>query len=183
MRVALECHPDTPCSAPIHVEVEAGRSGSRLSLHFRVIGDNRGLLMPNPATPAFRDGLWWHSCFEAFIRADQGDGYCELNLSPSGEWAAYAFDNYRERMRPVDPLPALAIAVARSDSSIELTGQVDLSGVAALPAGRSWRLGISAIVEDAYGNKSYWALAHAPGAPDFHHKDCFALELPAPGGA
>ena len=26
---------------------------------------------------------------------------------------------------------------------------------------------------------SYWALAHPPGKPDFHHPDCFALELPA----
>ena len=181
MRYTLECHPDSRCLAAIRIDVEADRSGSVLSLDFRLIGDNGGLLIPDPATPAFRSGLWKHSCFEAFIRPDQGDGYCELNLSPSGEWAAYAFDNYREGMRPVDPLPALAIAVARSDSSIELTGQVDLSGVAALPAGRSWRLGISAIVEDAYGNKSYWALAHSPGAPDFHHKDCFALELPPPG--
>jgi len=183
MRHVLARHPDSPCSAPIRIEGEAGRSGSRVLLDFRVSGDNRNLLLPDPVAPGFRDGLWQHSCFEAFIRPDQGDFYCELNLSPSGEWAAYAFDSYREGMRPVDPLPALAIAVARSDSSIELTGQVDLSGVAALPAARSWRLGISAIVEDAYGNKSYWALAHAPGAPDFHHKDCFALELPAPGGA
>ena len=139
--------------------------------------------MPDPATPCFRDGLWQHSCFEAFIRADHGDFYCELNLSPSGEWAAYAFDSYREGMRPVAPLPALAIACARSDSSIELKAQVDLNGVEALASSRSWRLGLSAVIEDVHGNKSYWALAHPPGAPDFHHKDCFALELPAPGGA
>lgn len=183
MRLALACHPDSPCSAPIRIDVEAGRSGSRLSLDFRVTGDNRGLLMSDPATPGFRDGLWQHSCFEAFIRADQGDFYLELNLSPSGEWAAYAFDFYREGMRPVAPLPALAIACVRSDSSIELKSMVDLSGLRALPAGLSWRLGLSAVVEDVRGDKSYWALSHPPGAPDFHHKDCFALELPAPGGA
>jgi len=24
---------------------------------------------------------------------------------------------------------------------------------------------------------SYWALRHPPGGPDFHHADCFAMEL------
>lgn len=183
MRHTLECHPDSRCLAAIRIDVEADRRGSVLSLDFRVIGENSGLLIPDPATPAFRGGLWKHSCFEAFIRPDQGDGYCELNLSPSGEWAAYVFDNYRDGMRSVDPLPGLAIAVARSNSSIELKAQMELNVVKAFPADRSWRLGLSAVVEDVHGNKSYWALAHPPGAPDFHHRDCFALELPAPGGA
>jgi hypothetical protein len=40
-----------------------------------------------------------------------------------------------------------------------------------------WHLGLSAIVEDTNGGKSYWALAHPPGKPDFHHADCFTLEL------
>ena len=97
MRLALACHPDSPCSAPIRIEVEAGRSGSRLSLDFRVTGDNRNLLMPDPAPPDFRDGLWQHSCFEAFVRPGLGEDYCELNLSPSGEWALFAFDSYREQ--------------------------------------------------------------------------------------
>ena len=42
---------------------------------------------------------------------------------------------------------------------------------------RSWRLGLSAVIEDTNGHKSYWALAHPPGKPDFHHADCFAYEL------
>ena len=42
------------------------------------------------------------------------------------------------------------------------------------------RLGLSAVIEETDGTKSYWALAHPPGKPDFHHKDCFALTLPAP---
>ena len=32
----------------------------------------------------------------------------------------------------------------------------------------------------ACGGISYWALAHPPGKPDFHHADGFALEL-SPG--
>ena len=36
-------------------------------------------------------------------------------------------------------------------------------------------VGFSAILEEEDGTISYWALAHAPGRPDFHHPDCFAL--------
>lgn len=41
-------------------------------------------------------------------------------------------------------------------------------------------LGLSAVIEEMGGTKSYWALAHPPGAPDFHHPTCFAATLPAP---
>jgi hypothetical protein len=41
-------------------------------------------------------------------------------------------------------------------------------------------VGISAVIEEQDGTKSYWALAHPPGAPDFHHPTCFAATLPAP---
>ena len=40
-----------------------------------------------------------------------------------------------------------------------------------------WRLGLSAIIEETSGHRSYWALAHPPGKPDFHHHDCFAVEV------
>jgi hypothetical protein len=46
-----------------------------------------------------------------------------------------------------------------------------------LPGDSPWRLGLSAIIEETSGRKSYWALAHPPGKPDFHHPDCFACEL------
>ena len=42
---------------------------------------------------------------------------------------------------------------------------------------RRWRLGLAAVIEETSGRKSYWALAHPPGKPDFHHSDCFALEF------
>ncbi len=40
-------------------------------------------------------------------------------------------------------------------------------------------LALSAVIEEKEGTKSYWALKHPPGKPDFHHPDCFALTLPA----
>jgi hypothetical protein len=35
------------------------------------------------------------------------------------------------------------------------------------------------VIEEQGGGKSHWAIAHPPGQPDFHHRDCFAAELAA----
>ena len=44
---------------------------------------------------------------------------------------------------------------------------------------RDWtgRFGLAAVIEETNGRRSYWALAHPPGKPDFHHADGFALEV------
>jgi hypothetical protein len=54
---------------------------------------------------------------------------------------------------------------------------LDLERLAALPRNALWRLGLSALIEDKSGGTSYWALAHPPGKPDFHHADSFAYEF------
>jgi len=48
---------------------------------------------------------------------------------------------------------------------------------------RGSKLALSAVIEEIDGTKSYWALAHPPGKPDFHHPDCFTLTLGAPDQA
>ena len=40
------------------------------------------------------------------------------------------------------------------------------------------RLNLTAVIEEEGGHKSYWALAHASGPPDFHNRDCFIAHLP-----
>jgi len=39
------------------------------------------------------------------------------------------------------------------------------------------RVALSAVIEAPDGALSYWALRHAPGKPDFHHAEAFALSL------
>ena len=97
-----------------------------------------------------------------------GPAYREFNFSPSGEWAAYAFAAYRDGGPLViaDPI----ITVRRAPERLELEASVPVEGA-------SLRIGLSVVVEDAEGALSYWALRHAPGKPDFHHRDAFALEL------
>jgi hypothetical protein len=58
-----------------------------------------------------------------------------------------------------------------------LQAALELEGLSALPRNIPWHLGLSAVIEDTNGGKSYWALTHPPGGPDFHHSDCFTHEF------
>jgi hypothetical protein len=39
-------------------------------------------------------------------------------------------------------------------------------------------MSLTAVIEEQNGTKSYWALAHPPGDPNFHHPACFMATLP-----
>ena len=53
-----------------------------------------------------------------------------------------------------------------------------LGATIAVDADRQWEMGLSAILEEKDGTKSYWALAHGREKPDFHSPDCFTAKLP-----
>ncbi len=173
MHRLLTLHPDGRCDAVTRIAVEIARpSAAILLVDYIVSGNPDDLSLPPIGTPARTDGLWQHTCFEAFVRPGSGDSYFEFNFSPSTQWAAYRFDRYREGMA------AAGVAVPRVE--FEPTPQrCILRAVLTLPDEGACRLGLSAVIEETNGRKSYWALAHPPGKPDFHHSDCFALELPA----
>jgi hypothetical protein len=177
MRQALKLHPDSRCAAATHIDVEAARPRpGNLLLHYFVTGKTGDLRRPPAAAPARADELWRHTCFEAIVRAS-GDAYYEFNFAPSTQWAAYRFAGYRNAMRVASEVGAPYFDVQSNDAGFELQVALDLSN---LPLDGPWRLGLSAVIEEASGRLSYWALTHPPGKPDFHHSDCFALELPAP---
>jgi hypothetical protein len=179
MRQALMLHPDSRCAAVARIEVEAARPRpGALVLRYLVTGAIGDLRLPPAAAPTRTDGLWQSTCFEAFLRAPPGEAYCEFNFAPSTEWAAYRFDAYREGMRGADEIGAPRIEVEASGESLSLLASLDFAGIPEFRAGAPWRLGLSAVIEEAGGGKSYWALAHPAGRPDFHRADCFTLEIP-----
>ena len=177
MRFSLKPHPDTPCPAVTGISVSLSRpSPEELSLVYEVRGALEGIIIPRSATPARGHRLWEHTVFEVFIRPEGGEAYWEFNFAPSGEWAAYRLGGYRTDMKDARQPNPPRIAVEQDGETLRATVDLDTG----LPADRPWKIGLSAIIEEEDGRKSYWALAHAPGVPDFHHKDCFALELAAP---
>lgn len=176
---SLEPHPDTPSTAVTCIQATAVRtSPSTLTLHFQLTGNPASLRLPPLSAPVRTDELWRHTCLEAFVRLPGEEAYFELNLAPSSQWAAYAFTGYRAGMVQPEIAPP-EIDTRTHRDGFELLAHVNLPH---LPDDTSWQLGLSAVIEEASGQKSYWALAHPPGPPDFHHADCFTLELAAPSG-
>jgi len=161
---------------PAHeVHVEIARQPGVLLLWYVIKGDLTELQIPPIGKPARVNGLWEHTCFEAFFRNRDGEPYCEFNMAPSYQWNGYHFDSYRTGIAYLrEPEPVVAITDKPGLLSVGVEFDLD-----ALPMPAPWKLGLCAVLEDKKGGKSYWALRHAPGKPDFHHPDCFALELPA----
>jgi hypothetical protein len=175
----LVCHPTTPCRSidAIDVQVESAANGI-LALSFVLQADLANVRIPAERPRRRADELWRHTCFEAFLMAGGGPGYREYNFSPSGEWAAYAFSDYRQAgeqqagVATDESVPV--IRVHPSARRLVLETEVPFESPALT---RSIRMGLSAVVEAADGSLSYWALQHPPGKPDFHHVDAFALQL------
>jgi len=172
MRHQLKLHPDSQSVAVANIDVEIARlPAGRLELSYIVTGQISSIRMPPAAASTRGNELWRHTCFEAFIRSSPDAGYYELNFSPSGQWAVYQFSGYRNGMRIADEIAGVPIKVRSSPDSYTLQASLDPGRFTGLPRGRSWRLGLSAVIEDANGGMSYWALTHPPGKPDFHHAD------------
>jgi hypothetical protein len=187
MRQALLLHPASLCAAVRRIEVEITRpQASRLVLAYVVTGRISDLVVPPAAAPARTDELWRHTCFEAFVRRPPGEAYYEFNFAPSTQWAAYQFNGYRSAMRVATEIGDPRIEVDSGPeryilrASLELDELLFPTGAGERGEGAAWRVGLSAVIEEAGGHRSYWAVAHPQGRPDFHHSDCFALEVPEP---
>jgi hypothetical protein len=170
----LVCHPGSSCPAVQSIQARASFLDARvLSLGFTLKGELDRLNIPGPSAPVRTDGLWEHTCFEAFLAPSLGEDYFELNVSPSSAWAAYCFPRYREGGAPaLDLEPRLV--VHRRPNRLELHLLV---GIDPTLTRSPFRIGFSAVVEQQDGRLSYWALRHPEGRPDFHHPIAFALEL------
>ena len=147
-----------------------------LELVYRMNGALTRLKVPAPRPPRLADGLWQHTCFEAFIKARASSDYYEFNFSPSGEWAAYAFRSYRDGGRFDDSMDP-AISVNIEDDRLVLNAAIVLARLPAIRSATRLLIGLSAVIEASDGSLSYWALKHPLAKPDFHHPDSFVLEL------
>lgn len=145
-------------------------------LQYRLMGAMAELCIPPPAQAGPADGLWQHTCFEAFVATEGDAAYREFNFSPSGRWAAYRFQAERVRDTEADATRPV-LHVTTTDECLQLTARVPLSN---LPAGQVLEFGLCAVIEESDGRLSYWALEHPGQRPDFHHRDGRALRLPLP---
>ena len=135
-------------------------------------------MLPGLAAPLRVDGLWQHTCFEAFLGRDDSAGYCEFNLAPSSAWAAYRFTGYRDGMRSIEGAAAPALALQREAQTLLVEVHIALAPDSGLVGHDTLRCGMAAVIEHVDGGLSYWALAHLQARPDFHAPEGFVLALP-----
>jgi len=156
---SLVRHPEAPPGAIHSIDGELERLQGGAIATFRVCGDIASLVIPVPATPERTDGLWRTTCFELFV-AGEGAGYREFNFSPSGKWAAYEFDDYRDGMR--NALAEMETEIYQTNNALDFSAKVK----AEFP--NPVLVGLTAVIEEVGGAISYWSTAFAPGRPDFH---------------
>jgi hypothetical protein len=177
MHFNLVPHPAAPPSATFKVWANVEHSGAlsmvaSTNIWFGVGAPAAWFVIPEAREPARAEDLWQTTCFEAFLRVPGEDAYSEWNFAPSGEWAAYDFEAHRESRVEADVAPPYI----RLEDNLTWWA---LGATFAVDAQTIWALGLSAILEERDGTKSYWALAHPSGdKPDFHAADCFAAKLP-----
>lgn len=165
---ALRPHPSGADVGVLALECEVVRGAGGWQLRYALRGDVGRLAVPVPAAvPQARDGLWQHTCFEAFAARPDAAGYWEFNFSPSGDWAAYAFAGERVRCAVQPPVQAPRIACVRAADALRV--EVWLPDWVQAPQG-AWQWGLSAVLEDTQGALAYWALHHAKAQPDFHDR-------------
>lgn len=179
-------HPHSPQDGIATLRIEMNRKpGGHLGVSYRLAGSTQAIRWPGEGRSGYgpwhrADDLWKHTCFELFARPAGSTAYVEINFATGDRWAAYAFYNRRVGMRTADDVELIAanwrITPLRADLHALLRAPVAYEN-------SDWDLNATAVIELRDGTKSYWALRHPPGPPDFHHPDCFALELPPPSAA
>ena len=173
----LICHTDTVCNAAqaVHIKVEPQPQGA-LRLNYELTGDLTQIRIPAPQLPDAVDGLWEHTCFEVFVAVAGNAGYHEFNFSPSGQWAAYGFSDYRVRSAwMVSQAPV--ISFARTNGHLLLEAIIAATDLPENIARKPLQLGLTAVIEANDGSRSYWALNHPETRPDFHHRAGFTLSF------
>ncbi|MEW6037862.1 MAG: DOMON-like domain-containing protein [Pseudomonadota bacterium] len=175
----LVCHHSQSCPPVRRIEANARRPrDGTIELSFALEGDLAALALPSRSQGRWSRGLWEHTCFETFLRPEGGARYLEFNFSPSGEWAAFDFSGYREGGAFGEGLQP-PLTTRQTESRLELDATLSPELLAGVGVYTKLRIALCAVIEDAGGALSYWALRHPGETPDFHHPDSFALELAA----
>jgi hypothetical protein len=178
----LELKPfaDEASSRSVACHARLARDASRLSIEYRLTGSLSEVALPetlaNGAARERKDRLWEKTCFELFLAREGQPAYWELNVSPSGDWNIYRFDDYRSAMAPETRARAPRVFAKKTAQDLVLAVELELG--AFLPGGGpGLTAGLTAVLESAGGAQSFLALKHAGTKPDFHLRESFVIRI------
>ena len=173
----LTCHPQTPSRWVRTVQARLSKADDGgLAITYSLEGELSRLCLPAQCAPSPVDGLWQHTCFEAFVSVKGAPAYREFNFAPSSQWAAYAFQDYRDGAQ-LSPDLNPQIKMRALENRFEVDALIRQECLPPTQKNTRLLLGLSAVIEEEGNVFSYWGLKHPSTRPDFHHPDSFILEL------
>jgi hypothetical protein len=163
----------------IKLDGQARWKGGNLELHYYLNYSDDDVMLPasRESEPQRCDGLWEHTCFEAFVGKPGDQGYWEINLSPSGDWNYYRLSGYRENLQADTTVEKLAITLEKNESGLELSCTVPLGAL--IESDTSLEISLTAVLEHPTQGCSFWAWKHSGKEADFHLRD--SLRILEPG--
>jgi hypothetical protein len=162
----------------IKLHGQACWKGGNLELHYYLNYSDGDLMLPTSAEsgPLRCDGLWEHTCFEAFVGKTDERGYWEINLSPSGDWNFYKLSGYRDNLQADTTVEKLAVTLQKNESGLELSCTVPLGELIELDT--ALEVSLTAVLEHPTRGCSFWAWKHSGKDADFHLRDSFTTLTP-----
>ncbi len=159
----------------IEINGRVSRKGNNLSIEYQLFGDLNAISIDSPSSvPSRKLHLWEATCFEFFIGIPGDRNYWEFNLSPAGDWAVFALDDYRQGLRDELAFTALPFKVDHYPNYITLNLEFDLSEL--ILAEQDLELSVTTVIKSSQNEFSYWAIAHKGKEADFHLRDSFVIK-------
>lgn len=142
-------------------------------------GDLDAIAIPAPSPASQRrDELWKTTCFEFFLGVPHSPEYWEFNLSATGDWNVYHFQDYRQGMQVESKIATLPFTVERRENELLVMLALDLSQLElSIDSQSSLQLSVTAVIQRQSGDCSYWAVHHPAQEADFHDRRGFTILL------
>lgn len=165
----MQLTPFAPSSTKLEIDAQLSVQKTGFVLSFVLSGDVAQVaLADRSAKPSRKNELWKETCFECFFGVANSSNYFEFNGSPSGDWALYQFQDYRQGMKDaaVQEAPVLE-KLEKVGDQIRAVWKIPYFTNAILQSA-----GVTAVVKTG-SEISYWALKHAGEKADFHLRKSF----------
>lgn len=161
--------------ATLNVSGTIDRSDHQLMLYYNLLDTLSSVHIPDLNLPDRKHDLWKTTCFEFFLGVPDASQYWEFNVSPSGDWNVYRFEQYRTGMQEETALASRLFRVERKSNELSLIAGFDISSI--VQPNQPLDVGITAVIQLVDRSLSYWAIEHCGIEADFHLRDSFALKI------
>lgn len=119
-------------------------------------------------------GLWNETCFEIFLKLDNGH-YIEGNFNLSFNWNMFYFKSYREtpltEWSAITTNPIRDVLLSREKSLLILEFPTEVKNY--LREEKIVAISLTAVLKTKDGETHYFAIKHADLTPNFHHPESF----------